>query len=51
MDLSHNVKTTLCHDITTYDILWQPYTNVLPHQQTPPPGHERHCSAGAEDKS
>ena len=22
--MSYHVKTTLCHDITTYDILWQP---------------------------
>ena len=23
--MSYHVKTTLCHDITTYDISWQPY--------------------------
>ena len=23
--MSYHVKTTLCHDIMTYDILWQPY--------------------------
>ena len=23
--MSYHVKTTLCHDITTYDIPWQPY--------------------------
>ena len=23
--MSNHVKTTLCHDITTYDISWQPY--------------------------
>ena len=29
MDLAHDhVKTTLCHDITTYDISWQPYIVV-----------------------
>ena len=26
--MSYPVKTTLCHDITTYDILWQPYFTV-----------------------
>ena len=23
--MSHHVKTTLCHDITTCNILWEPY--------------------------
>ena len=23
--MSYHVETTLCHDITTYDIPWQPY--------------------------
>ena len=26
--MSYHVKTTLCHDITTYDISWQPYSLV-----------------------
>ena len=26
--MSYHVETTLCHDITTYDISWQPYTMV-----------------------
>ena len=26
--MSYHVETTLCHDITTYDILWQPYKSV-----------------------
>ena len=24
--MSYHVKTTLCHDITTYDISWKPYS-------------------------
>ena len=26
--MSYHVETTLCHDIMTYEILWQPYLKV-----------------------
>ena len=27
--MSYHVKATLCHDITTYDISWQPYNTFI----------------------
>ena len=34
--MSYHVKTTLCHDITTYDISWQPYKEVIDSMQGHP---------------
>ena len=31
--MSYHVETTLCHDITTYDISWQPYGKLQNERQ------------------
>ena len=49
--MSCHVKTTLCHDITTYDISWQPYVGSssvltdLSHELNLSEGEEKPTSA------